>query len=640
MTSLADRVVASGVVAAPVVPARGARALALGEYVIDPDGYWGRYQQLNASAIIDHCDAWLERDGTIDNFRLAALGPQAIVAGRQGREFADSDVYKLLEAMSWEQGRVLTERRERRIRELTALVAQVQEADGYLSTAYGRPGQAARYSDLAMGHELYCYGHLFQAAVARLRCHGHDQLTEVALKAADHVCERFGPGTGEDGYCGHPEIELGLIELARATGIGRYRDQAAVFLKRRGYRRLKPFFDSAYFQDELPVRQATVARGHAVRAVYLAAAATDLAVDTADGELLDIMVTQWRNTVAARTYITGGMGSRREDEAFGEDYELPADVAYSETCAGAGAIQWSWRLALATGEAAYTDLVERILYNVVATSPSADGHSFFYSNPLALRSPGCPPKADAISTRAVSSLRAPWFEVSCCPPNVARTLASLGSYMGWVDGHTVALTQYAGGRLDVQLPGGGAAQAVVSTAYPTSGQVVIDVAPTAGPAWTLKLRVPAWSTGASLSVDGGPAQTVQPGWAEVPGLGAQPTAIKLDLAVQPRFTYADPRIDSARGCVAVECGPVVYCLESPDVDGDPFQVVVDTGVAPVPTHGGITLHGLIAVPAGSDWPYPPAPVASPGIGTEIHLIPYNTWGHRGPSTMTVWLRHD
>ncbi|MDR1824720.1 MAG: glycoside hydrolase family 127 protein [Bifidobacteriaceae bacterium] len=638
MTTLADSAVATGAAPSPLRPATGPRPLSLTEYSIDPDGYWGRFQDLNGATIIDHCYEWLERDGTIDNFRLAAAGPQAVVAGRRGREFADSDVYKLLEAMIWEQARRPSQAREQRIRDLIGVVAAAQEPDGYLNTKHGRPGQAARYSNLSEGHELYCYGHLFQAAVARLRCDGHDQLADVALRAADHVCRRFGPGTADDGLCGHPEIELGLIELARATGIGRYRDQAALFVERRGYGRLKPFFDSVYFQDDMPVRQATVARGHAVRAVYLAAAATDLAIDTADAALLAALNLQWANTVSARTYITGGMGSRREDEAFGEDFELPPDVAYSETCAGVGAIMWSWRMALATGQSYFVDLVERILFNVVATSPAASGKAFFYSNPLAVRVPGTPPSPDEMSLRAVCTMRSPWFDVSCCPPNVARLLASLASYTGWVDGRTVTLAQYASGSLAARLPDGDKAQAAITTRYPDDGRVAIMVGTSAADPWTLRLRVPHWATKATLSVNGAPAAPVQPGWAEVPGLGAGPTEIVLDLGVEPRFTYGDPRIDSARGAVAVERGPVVYCLESTDIDGSPFHAVVDVAAGLTDTDQGVAAHGLIAVPPGIDWPYQPTPEAAPGVETELRLVPYNTWGEKGPSTMTVWLR--
>ncbi len=334
-----------------------------------------------------------------------------------------------------------------KIDELAAVLAKAQSCDGYLNTRYG----TARYTDLEWGHELYCYGHLIQAGVARLRCHGEDLLVEVARRAADHVCAEFGPDGRQD-ICGHPEIETALVELYRATGERRYLDQAKLFVERRGHGRLADIeFGRAYYQDDVPVRDRRVFSGHAVREFYFACGAVDVAVETGDEELLGAIVRQWERTVAARTYVTGATGSRHAGESFGVDFELPPDRAYGETCAAIGSVMLSWRLLLATGEARFADLIERTLFNAVAVSPSLDGRSFFYSNPLQVREPGERPDLDRPLPRSSAGLRASWFDVACCPPNLARLMASLGTYQATTDPNGVQLHQLWPGSLSTSV---------------------------------------------------------------------------------------------------------------------------------------------------------------------------------------------
>ena len=428
----------------PVAPSRGRlRPLGLDEVTIT-GGEWATRQQVNSDATLAHCQGWMERLGWTANFTRVAAGE---TSDHQGMVFADSDVYKLMEAMAWEVGRSGSDDANRRFGELTATIAPAQEPDGYLNTVFGRPGQRPRYSDLEWGHELYIYGHLLQAAVARQRSSGGDEFVEIARRVADHVCATFGDG-GIERVCGHPEVELGLVELARTTGEQRYLDQAALFIERRGRGTLGEIgFGQAYFQDDVPVRDAAVFRGHAVRAMYLAAATVDVAVETGDDELVARVIEQWEATIARRTYLTGGMGSMHTGEAFGDDFMLPPDRAYSETCAGIGSVMLAWRLLLATGETRFADLIERTLYNVVATSPAPDGRHFFYANPLHQRVPGAVPSDDVESKRASSSLREPWFLVACCPTNVARTLASLAAYLATADSTGIQIHQYADSRI-------------------------------------------------------------------------------------------------------------------------------------------------------------------------------------------------
>ncbi|MFI6481150.1 glycoside hydrolase family 127 protein [Nonomuraea sp. NPDC050663] len=608
----------------PVLPSSGLLSPLGLESVRLAPGFWGDRLALDREVIIDHCLEWMEKEGWIANF----TGEQP----RRGREFSDSEIYKLLEGMAW-AGHPGFE-------ELAAVVVQAQEADGYLNTRWS----GDRYRDLEWGHELYCYGHLLQAGVARLRTHGEDDFTALVRRAADHVCEVFVEGTRTDG---HPCLEMALVELYRSTGAERYLELARRLVERRGLPALGTIpFGPAYFQDDIPVRQARVLRGHAVRALYLASGAVDVAVETGDAELLAAVEAQWERTVARRTHLTGGMGSRHADEAFGDDFELPPDRAYAETCAGIASIMLSHRLLLATGRARYADLAERTMYNVLATAVALDGHSFFYSNPLQVRVAA--PAADGmVSHAAAASLRSAWFDVSCCPSNISRTLASLPAYVATTDAGGVQVHHYT----PAEVRGAGMALRV-ETGYPWSGGVRVRVLE--GGEGAVSLRVPAWARDAGYSVhrpdDGSPGAAgaaggqAGPGYLTLPGPWRPGDEIHLDLPTTPRWTRPDHRADALRGTVAVERGPLVYCAESP---GD-LPPLADIAVrqAPPAEHeadGVVELEveaGLVT-PAPDGWPYDGSP-GSPAAGgsTTLRLIPYHRWGNRGPATMRIWLPAD
>ncbi|MFI6262452.1 glycoside hydrolase family 127 protein [Micromonospora sp. NPDC051006] len=628
--------------AAPVLPTRGRlRPLGLGEVRIT-GGFWAERQSVNAGASLEHVQYWLEREGWIRNFDLAVQGD--LSGERRGREFSDSEVYKFLEALAWEIGRTGDAGLESRFRAVVRRVAAAQEPDGYLNTRFGRRGQAPRWSDLEWGHELYCVGHLLQAAVARARTRpgADDGLLEVARRAADNVCETFGPD-GIDGLCGHPEIECALVELARTTGDDRYLAQAALFVDRRGHGRLSDVeFGREYFQDDLPVREAAVLRGHAVRANYLAAGAADVAVELKDAGLLEAVRDQWKRAVARRTYVTGGQGSRHQDEAFGGDWVLPPDRAYSETCAGVGSVMLAWRLLLAEGESRYADLIERTLFNVVSASPSADGRSFFYTNTLHRRELGTLPDADRPSLRAAASLRAPWYEVSCCPTNVARTLASLAAYVATSDDDGLQLHQYLAGTVEHRLADGRERRLSIATDYPHDGEVRVRIDSDDDQPWSLSLRVPGWAAeGATVTVAGG-TRPVGPGVVTERRRWRRGDEVVLSLPMSPRFTYPDPRIDAVRGCVAVERGPVVLALESVDVAGVETvdELRVDTSGPPTVVDGRVTVRCRRVRPDDDDWPYrvnpEPARLVDEQLD-EVPLVAYHAWANRGPSTMRVWL---
>ncbi|MFJ2369119.1 glycoside hydrolase family 127 protein [Microbacterium sp. NPDC087665] len=610
--------------AAPVVPTRGRlRPLGLDEVRIT-GGFWGDRQAINGEATLAHIESRLESEGWLPNYDLAVAG--TLPEGRRGREFADSEVYKYLEALAWEISRTdaaADAPLEQRFRRVVTRVAAAQEPDGYLNTMFGRPGQAPRWSDLEWGHELYCLGHLFQAAVARHRTRpdADDGLVEVARRAAELVCREFGPA-GRDAICGHAEVEVGLAELGRALDEPRFIAQAALFVERHGHGSLREIeWGQEYFQDDVPVRDAEALRGHAVRANYLASGATDVAVEGGDTALLDALRAQWDRTVERRTYVTGGQGSHHQDEAFGDDWELPPDRAYSETCAGIGSIMFSWRLLLATGEARHADLIERTLFNVVATSPASDGRGFYYANTLHQRVPGVPADPDGTSKRASSSLRAPWFEVSCCPPNVARTFASLAAYLATADDDGVQLHQYAPASVRTTLPDGRVVALDIETGYPVDGSIRVTIVDDA--AFTLSLRVPAWATDAVLRVhsgDGLAEHPAAPGTVEVARAFRAGDIVELVLPLTVRATAPHPMVDAVRGSVAIERGPEVLALESVDFGSDIGDAVVAGD--PVESDGRVVL---------------PVLHRSTGDVVETPLVAYHDWARRGPSTMRVWV---
>jgi len=642
---------------APVLPGTGRlRPLGLDEVTIT-GGFWADRQRVNREATLGHIRSWLDREGWIDNFDLAVTG--GLPAGRRGREFSDSEVYKYLEALAWELGRSPDPELEAEFRGLVSRIGAAQDPDGYLNTQFGREGQQPRWSAMEWGHELYCLGHLFQAAVARVRTapDSDDGLLRIGLDAADLVCEVFG-AEGIPSFCGHPEIETGLVELSRITADPRYLEQARLFIERRGHGTLDDIeFGRAYYQDDIPVREATVLRGHAVRANYLSAGAVDVAVETDDTVLLQALTAQWSNTIARRTFLTGGQGSHHQDEAFGDDWVLPPDRAYSETCAAVGSVMFTWRLLLARGEAQYADLIERTLFNVVATSPAADGRSFFYANTLHRRDPAPPVSMDEVSPRAASSQRAPWFEVACCPPNVARTFASLAGYLATADSGGIQVHQYASSSIRTRLDDGRAIGLDVDTAYPRDGAVRVTIRETPADAWTLTLRVPAWAGIARVTVRGAGSAAAQgdtesfdarPGSVPIERVFAVGDVIELDLPMQPRVTAPDRHIDAVRGTVAIERGPEVLCLETVDVaglagltDGAGFgDLVIDPARAPYERDGRVRVRLRDALTPPDPWPYEPlddvvAPIETEGV--EVPLIAYHDWAQRGPSAMRVWI---
>ncbi|MCA5892512.1 glycoside hydrolase family 127 protein [Isoptericola sp. NEAU-Y5] len=614
-----------------------------------PTGLLGAWQERNGAATIPHCLDALETSGALDNLRrlLPPTDPERHGGPYRGFNFADSDVHKTLEALAWEasrtgNGTAGTPAHEETAQRIIALLARVQAPSGYLDSHVqgGAAPFSEPYTDLRWGHELYVLGHLVQAGVARARTTGNDDLLDVAMAWADDVADRL--DAGEALFCGHPEVESALVELSRETGDARYLAAARRMLELRGHGRLGSGpFGPAYHQDATPVARATEVTGHAVRQLYLLAGVVDVVLETGDAELLAAAQRLWDDAAGRRTYVTGGMGSRHKDESFGDPYELPPDRAYAESCAGIASIQWAWRMLLATGDGRYADAVEHALHNVVAAAVSLDGTRFFYSNPLQVRD------GHDGSDEYQASGRRGWFACACCPPNLARLLASLHTMVATsaADG-TVALHLYA--DADVVL---GETRLSVRTGYPWDGDVVLTAA---APLPAIALRVPGWADPAAvrLTVDGVPAPVaVRSGYAEVPA-GAR--EVRLELPLEVRVLRAHPRVDAVRGCVALARGPVVHCFEQVDVDAsrpEPGAVVLDdveldlahpVTVGPADPELGV---GAVLLARGRARGTAPAPLyaaespdaADPAHPVTLRAVPYAVWGNRGEGPMRVWI---
>jgi DUF1680 family protein len=625
----------------PVAPTTGALTpLGLDAVELAAEGFLGRWQRLTDTATLPHCIANLESSGALGNLRQVADG-----SGKQftGMWFADSDVYKTLEALAWSVGRTGDATLRAFGDDTAAMLAAAQDCDGYLDSFFQLARPENRWRDLRWGHELYCAGHLIQAAVAAARAGTGPTLVEVATRLADLLVRRFGPD-GEPGICGHPEIETALVELFRLTGEHDYLDLAARMIELRGHGLLanraegqdvaERHFDLTYFQDHQPPREADAAIGHAVRQLYLEAGVVDVAVETGDAGLLAASERLWDDLFTTKTYLTGAHGSRHRDESIGDAYELPADRAYAETCAAIASFQWNWRLLLATGRHRYADEMERVLYNGIAVSTGLDGRHFFYANPLHLRDGHDGSDEDAPSGRL------PWYRCACCPPNLARLLTSIPGYLATSDASGIQLHQYTPGTVRTAQ-----ARLRLRCDYPWDGRIRITVDSTE--AWTLALRIPGWCADASATVDGQPvAIDAAEGYLRIHRAWQPGTIVELDLAMPVRVITAHPRVDAVRGCVALARGPIVYCLEQADLDAGltPDDLQLDLSVPPVPRQQDvldvpvvITARARAARGDRALYAVLPAPSAEPGEEIEVTAIPYFRWANRSPGAMRVWL---
>ncbi|MDT0232092.1 beta-L-arabinofuranosidase domain-containing protein [Curtobacterium sp. BRB10] len=644
--------------ATPVLPTADAhltlRPLPTGDARI-AGGFWALRQERNGRDAVRSGYQQLETAGNFRNLRIAAGLEEGEAVGPI---FMDSDVTKWLEAVAWEYGRAPAEDLLDLQREVTALYAQAQADDGYLDSVQQVRGEGERYTDLKWSHEMYCAGHLYQAAVAQHRATGDTGLLDVAIKNADHLVRTFGPGDDHvQDVDGHPVVEMGLVELYRETGNRDYLDLAHWFVDARGHGIIeRAGGEPTYFSDRVPSRQATTVEGHAVRAVYLAAGAVDVAIETGDAELLAASETQFADMMATKAFITGGLGARWDWEAFGDPYELPTDRGYAETCAAIGGVQWAWRLLLATGKPVYADAIERLLYNAFLAGVSLAGTEYFYVNPLQQRD-----HAHQDENRSPAHGRRGWFDCACCPPNIMRTFASLDGYLATATDGGLQVHQYATADLGPVR---------VETDYPHDGRVRVTV--TEDGSLALGLRIPAWSDTTTVTGPDGSANPAADTLHVVDREWSAGDTVELLFDTTPHRYVADARIDAARGQVAIERGPLVYAVEQADQQGFTVDDLTVDADAPITEErrddlldGVVTLRIPGHAPAEHvqpAWPYrrldgpggattardatsvddvagPQGATTGLQAGRDVTAtaVPYYAWANRGAAPMRVWL---
>lgn len=605
-----------------------------------------------------------EPSGCVHNFQVAAGEKPGKF---YGLFWQDSDLAKWLEAASYRLATHPDPKLEAEIDRLIATLAKAQGNDGYLNTYFQLVEPQNRWANLRDCHELYVAGHMIEAGVAHFRATGKRTLLDVVCKLADLIDRTFGLQPGQiPGYCGHEEIELALVKLARATGEARYLKLASYFIDQRGqepnYLQAETerrgdklpwhmYFDGlATLQAARPVRELTEPVGHAVRQMYLLAAMADLAAENQDATLLQSCRTLWTSIVHRHLYLTGGVGSEPYGEKFTEPFDLPPDRAYAETCAAIGVIFFARRMLEIELHGAYADVMERALYNNVQSGMSVDGTKFFYVNPLEL--------IPAVAKRRyechlVKTQRVGWFGCACCPPNVARLFASLGEYVASQRPDGLALHLYAASELRFTAHGRDVRLAV-TTDYPWDGQVTITVTSISdlpspnsggGSAATLHLRIPGWCRDATLAINGQP-QPLTPvnGYAALHRTWQVGDRVELSLPMPVERVRADPRVATVAGCTALQRGPVVYCLEEADHGPNLAALTLPRTAALTARHDPALLGGCVVIEA-TGTRQPPAPdlyttTAPAPAPAPLRAIPYGLWANRGEGEMRVWIRES
>lgn len=599
-----------------------------------------------------------EPSHTIANFRIAA---GELEGEYYGMVFQDSDLGKWLETVGFALSKQRIAELEKIADDVIDLLGRAQQPDGYLNTYYTVKEPGARWTNLRDNHELYCAGHLMEAAVAYYEATGKRKLLDMMCRYADYIATVFGPKPGQKrGYDGHPEVELALVKLYRASGNRKYLQLSKFFVDERG-RQEPHFFETEeqernphggrqkrsydYFQAHLPVREQKTAEGHAVRAVYLYSAMADLAVEYQDDGLKEACKALWDDVVRRKMYVTGGIGSSAFEERFTVAYDLPNDRAYAETCASIGLIFWAQRMLQMEKDRKYADVLELALYNGVLSGISLDGKSYFYVNPLEVWPATVNFRHDM---SAVKVVRQPWFGCACCPPNIARLIASLGqyAYSQQAADRELYVHLYIGSKLEHEIDGK-AVQLTQRTNYPWDGRVVLELSLERPAEFTVALRIPGWCREANISVNGAEADedAWENGYAKITRTWQSGDRIELLMAMPVEIVRAHPNVRANAGKIALQRGPVVYCLEEAD-NGANLQDIVISAEDSFDVRFDEKLLGGVAVITGTG-SRSAIPEEEQSLYTTkdcervpvpIQAIPYFAWSNRTPGEMIVWIR--
>jgi DUF1680 family protein len=594
------------------------------------DGFWTPRRKVNVDVSLPTLLELFEQKGVMDNFRR--ISGRKDVA-RKGPLYTDSDVYKWLEAVAY----VLQSGEQPELHKSAEAVIDdvvaAQEPSGYINTYYSKERLELRHKEMARGHELYCLGHMLQAGIAWYHATGDRKLLNASQRMADYLIGRFGPDKLPI-FEGHPEAELAVIELFRVTRERRYLEAAEYLLggDERNLKSLTPR-DLVYLFTGKPFTSRKKLEGHAVRAMYACSGATDLYLETGDPSYWKTLQVLWEDLTLRKMYLTGGVGSRATGEAFGEPYELPNQQAYTESCAAIGTMFWNWRMLQATGDAKYMDLFERALYNGANSGLSLSGNLYCYRNPLEL------------TGNPEDRIRNPWYDTTCCPPNLQRILASLPGYFYSTSKDGVYVHLYHAGTMRWSLETGTPIEITQQTRYPWNGDVEFTVSPKQPAEFTLYLRIPDWARGAVVKLPGESPQRVgEAGYFAAKRTWKAGDRVTLNMSVAPRLTAAHAYVRENLAKVAVERGPLVYCMEGIDQQGSVFDWALADPATLRDEWRADLLGGVMSIraPARRFTPLASAPlyqnaIRSAATAGEITLIPYYTFANREPASMQVWI---
>ncbi|MCM8829884.1 MAG: glycoside hydrolase family 127 protein [Candidatus Omnitrophica bacterium] len=581
-------------------------------------GFLGKYIETNRKESISSLYDLFLKYGEIDNLRIVAGEKKGEVVRRLA---TDSNLYKWMEAVSYDINNQMDTEREKLLDSLISLIGKAQENSGYINTFYTGTYKKERFRNLATSHELYCGGHLIQAAIAYHRATGKDNFLKIAVKWADYICKRFGKGKIEEND-GHPEVEMALVELYRETGKEKYLELTNYFMSL-PYKHLGNY----------PFLKFPEVLGHAVRMMYLCAGATDYYIETGDERYYKKLLFLWQDTVEKKIYITGGIGSRYSGEAIGLPYELPNLRAYAESCANLAFMMWAYRMFLVEGSPEFMDVFETILYNGFLSGVSLNGKKYFYVNPLASKG---------------EHKRSPWYDCCCCPPNIQGMFTSLPSCFYGITREGIWINLYGASESHIKLFSGNQVKITQETEYPLEGRITIDIVPEKEEKFSLFLRIPGWADRYSIKLNGKIISCKDRGYIKIQRIW-KPTKVRIELCfeVKPVLYRPHPEIESTKNCVAIKRGPVVYCLEQIDNQGiNLFNCILtdDTLIEKKEDNflGGVyTISGEVLT---SDQKLPLYEKMSryPEIKykkRKFKAVPYYAWANRENKGMVIYLQY-
>lgn len=636
----------------------------LGKIQIE-DKFWKEYMELVREHVIPYqWEALNDRipdaqpSHCIENFRVASGQQEGTF---QGMVFQDSDVYKWLEAVAYSLTWHKDEELEKTADETIDLIGAAQQPDGYLDTYYIINGLEKRFTNLMDNHELYCFGHMTEAAVAYYRATGKRKFLDIAIKYAECIAGCLGTEEGKiPGYPGHEVAEMALAALYEVTGDEKHLKLAKYFIDQRGQAPLffeeeckkngnicfwdDSYMKKQYYQAGKPVREQDKAEGHAVRAVYLYSGMAEVASKTEDKELFEACRKLWDNITQKQMYVTGAIGATEHGEAFSFDYDLPNDTVYGETCAAIGLIFFARRMFEITKDSRYADVMEQALYNGVISGMSLDGKSFFYVNPLEVEPEAC---LKDYNKRHVKPERQKWFGCACCPPNVARLLSSIGGYAFEESPDSLYMNLFVGGKLQT-VKDGKENQITVETRYPWAGQIKITVENKEDSTFALALRIPGWCQSYSLKVNKEPQEySRNQGYAMLERTWKNGDEVLLTLDMPVQLVEANPLVKEDLGKVAVTRGPLVYCLEETDngknLSGIYLEEDADFAIKEEPEllKGIVTIETQGKKVSQKGWNGETLYRTYQGKNYDpcsLKFIPYYAWTNRGIGEMTVWVK--